>query len=507
MNDALLPGTVFAGYPIVRMLGRGGMGTVYLARHPRLPRRDALKVMSAEQTADPAFRARFIREADLAARLDHPNIVAVYDRGVEYGRLWIAMQFVDGTDAAELIRRSPGGVPSERAVHIVRGVARGLDEAHRAGMLHRDVKPANILIEPQRDEPERIYVTDFGIARTTDESTVLTETGAVLATLAYAAPEQLTGRAVDHRADIYALGCTLYELLTGAKPFHRASAAAVLQAQINDPPPRASAANPQLPPQIDHVLTRALAKNPDHRQRSCGELAAAAATALGHDRHAFGVHPAAPRRRARVVVGVAALTAVVVLGIVSILVLNRNSDRRPSTSVTSAVAAPGTPSTTVTSPTITSGQPSWGSYLATTRLFPGLIPATPTARGYQDIECDVADKDWRRVDVNAPVDPQVIRLSCRGRSDPVAQLKMQCNVSRGSRPLLPFADMTVEGDQRWERISGTGKLIWGHLTGGDKQGVALIGFDDGSRSHCQIVVIGGSSGQELYDRWWRDAPL
>ncbi|MFD4428195.1 protein kinase [Nocardia sp. NPDC058497] len=288
MSANLRPGAVFAGYVIERVLGSGGMGTVYAARHPRLPRWDALKVLSDTHSASAEFRARFVREAELAARIDHPNVVAVHDRGIDDGALWIAMQYVAGTDAASMLRR---GLPDPRlALHIVTEAAAGLDAAHRAGLLHRDVKPANLMLESRTGEPDRVLVADFGIAKSGTDGTALTEAGAFLATLAYAAPELIRLDAVDHRADLYSLGCTLYELLTGRKPFPRDVAAAVVNAHLTAPPPRPTELNPHLPPAIDAVIARAMAKNPDDRYSSCGALAAAAAAAFGM--------PVAPTARA-----------------------------------------------------------------------------------------------------------------------------------------------------------------------------------------------------------------
>ncbi|WP_280493800.1 serine/threonine-protein kinase [Nocardia asiatica] len=274
------PGDVFAGYRIVRRIGAGGMGAVYLAEHPRLPRRDALKILDPGLGADAEFRARFEREAELAARLEHPNVVSIYDRGAEGDVLWIAMRYVDGVDAAELVRRGPAVLPAGRAVRIVAAAARGLDAAHRGGLLHRDVKPANILVSTADDGSDAVRITDFGIARSMDATASSTTTGSVQASFAYAAPEQLTGAPLDHRADIYSLGCTLYELLTGSVPFGPRTPAASMQAHLYEPPPRPSRANPTLPPSVDEVVTRAMAKNPAARYSSCAELAAAALRAL-----------------------------------------------------------------------------------------------------------------------------------------------------------------------------------------------------------------------------------
>ncbi|MFI5498993.1 serine/threonine-protein kinase [Nocardia asteroides] len=265
-------GAVFAGYAIDRLLGRGGMGSVYLARHPRLPRQIAIKVLNPELFADTEIRARFELEADLAARLEHPNIVTVYDRGVEDGRLWISMQFVDGVDAATLAHP----VPAERALHVVEGTAAALDHAHRNGVLHRDVKPANILLAGA----DRVLLTDFGIARPRDDVHHLTQTGTFTATLAYASPEQLTGAHLDHRSDQYSLACTLYSLLTGVAPFEDTNPVLVIQGHLQSPPPSLRPHRPDLPAALDAVLARALAKRAGDRFDSCAEFAAAARRAL-----------------------------------------------------------------------------------------------------------------------------------------------------------------------------------------------------------------------------------
>lgn len=269
-------GTVFAGYTIDRQLGRGGMGSVYLARHPRLPRWTALKLLNQELFSDKEIRARFEREADLVAQLDHPNIVTVFDRGVEDDQLWISMQYIDGIDASSL---DPSSLPPDRALQIIGETAAALDYAHRVGVLHRDVKPANILLARSNSQ-ERVYLTDFGIARLRDDSGHLTETGSFTATLAYAAPEQLTGVALDHRADQYSLACTLYTLLTGAAPYESTSPAAVITGHLQAPPPPVSPRRAGLPPNLDAVMARALAKRPADRFTSCEEFVAAAQRAL-----------------------------------------------------------------------------------------------------------------------------------------------------------------------------------------------------------------------------------
>ena len=275
-------GEEFAGYTIESVLGTGGMGAVYLAKHPRLPRRDALKLLNPAFSTDPNFRTRFEREADLASGLIHRNIVAVYDRGAVDGQLWISMQYVAGVDASVAARAGDGSMTPARVVHIISEVGSGLDFAHRSGLLHRDVKPANILLAAADDpsEPEHVLLTDFGIAKSTDEVQHLTGTGNLLATLAYASPEQIEARPLDHRVDIYALGCVLYELLAGSVPFPEASPFATMTAHLKNPPPRPSEKVPWLPPGFDDVVAKAMAKDPQDRYGSCRELSLAARAAL-----------------------------------------------------------------------------------------------------------------------------------------------------------------------------------------------------------------------------------
>ncbi|MEC3918054.1 serine/threonine-protein kinase [Nocardia sp. CDC160] len=277
----LVPGTVFAGFTIEALLGRGGMGEVYRARHPRLPRRVAIKVLTDAAAQDRAFRTYFDREADLAARAHHRNIVTVFDRGIEDGRPWICMEFIDGTDVAALLRHHRSGLPLPQALHILTQAAAGIDHAHRQGLLHRDIKPANILLAPgDPGEPDRVLVSDFGIARLLDQSTALTATGSFLATLAYAPPETYTDTPVGRPGDLYSLGATLFEMLTGSVPFPRANPAAIMHAHLFDPPPKPSDLRAGLPLPFDAVLATALAKNPADRFPTARALAAAATAAL-----------------------------------------------------------------------------------------------------------------------------------------------------------------------------------------------------------------------------------
>ncbi|MBB3751868.1 serine/threonine-protein kinase [Mycolicibacterium sp. BK634] len=270
----LAEGETFAGYTILRLLGAGGMGEVYLAAHPRLPRQDALKVLPASVSGDDEFRARFEREADIAATLWHPHIVGVHDRGESDGQLWIAMDYVDGTDAGELLKTHPTGLPQRDVLNIVTAVGEALDYAHQRHLLHRDVKPANILVARQEPDGERILLADFGIARWDNDASGLTQTNMTVGTVSYAAPEQLMGRELDGRADQYALAATAYHLLTGKPPFQHTNPAVVISQHLSALPPSLADHRPELA-DLDPALQKALAKDPADRFDRCVDFARA----------------------------------------------------------------------------------------------------------------------------------------------------------------------------------------------------------------------------------------
>jgi serine/threonine protein kinase, bacterial len=264
-------GELFAGFTILRVLGAGAMGTVYLAAHPRLPRQDALKVLSAELTADSQYQARFLREAELAATLSHPNILGIHDRGEYEGQFWISMDYVAGTDAGRLVREDyPGGMPLADALAIITAVGSALDYAHERGLLHRDVKPANILLD---SGSQRIFLADFGIARRIDDKSGLTATNMAVGTVSYAAPEQLRGESLDGRADQYALACTVFHLLTGSPPYVDSNPAVVITKHCMAPTPSLEERRPELA-ELDPVLARAMAKTPAERFPSCSDFTA-----------------------------------------------------------------------------------------------------------------------------------------------------------------------------------------------------------------------------------------
>jgi hypothetical protein len=361
-SDGLAEGEVFAGYIIVQRLGTGGMGQVYLAQHPRLPRRDALKILPRELTANDEFRQRFNREADLAANLYHEHIVGIHDRGEYQGQLWISMDYVEGTDAAQLLRAQyPSGMPKTQVVEIISAVADALDYAHSRGLLHRDVKPANILLtdtSPRR----RILLADFGIARELGEISGLTATNMLVGTTAYCAPEQLQGSNLDGRADQYALGCTAFNLLTGSAPFRHSNPAVVITQHLSAPPPHISERRPELA-DLDGALAKALAKQPDDRYPTCADFAAAlgnqlntaAAEVAGRTeviaapteviatpQSASPPAPKAHSRRLRPGALVAALVVVALVGVAAIVGVHmlRGKSAQPASSAPSRSVAP-----------------------------------------------------------------------------------------------------------------------------------------------------------------------
>jgi hypothetical protein len=274
------PGSRIAGYLIEEQIGQGGMAVVFRARDERLDRMVALKVLAPALAADESFRQRFVRESRAAAAVDDPHIIPIYEAGEADGALYIAMRYVRGGDVGSLIRRT-GPLPLDRAAAIFSPVASALDAAHAAGLVHRDVKPGNMLLDTLVGRPDHVYLSDFGLSKAWQGSTALTGSGLFLGTLDYAAPEQIEGHPMDGRTDQYALACAAFELLAGEPPFRREQPMAVMYAHVTAPPPLLSQRRAGLPPGVDQVLTRALAKSPAERYGSCGELARELRRALG----------------------------------------------------------------------------------------------------------------------------------------------------------------------------------------------------------------------------------
>ena len=274
-------GSQIASYQIVEQVGRGGMAVVYRARDTRLDRWVAVKILAPDLASDQVFRQRFIRESRAAAAVDHQNIIPIFEAGEADGVLFIAMRYVAGQDVRSLLDRV-GKLPAARVVGIVTQVADALDAAHAHGLVHRDVKPANMLLSnPDGGAGDHVYLSDFGVSKQSQSSSSLTRTGQLVGTLDYLAPEQVEGRTVDGRTDLYALACAAFEMLCGAPPFTREQSMAVLWAQLSAPPPALTSRCPGLPPAVDQVMAKALAKSPDDRYGTCLGFATALHNACG----------------------------------------------------------------------------------------------------------------------------------------------------------------------------------------------------------------------------------
>ena len=335
MPGELEPGTMFASYLIDSVLGRGGMGVVYLAEQSQLGRKVALKLLAPQLAEDERFRERFIRESRLAASLDHPNVVPIYEAGDVEGRLFISMRYVEGTDLRALLREQ-GAIPPPRAGSIVAQVADALDAAHARGLVHRDVKPANVLVArgTASKGPEHVYLSDFGLTKRSASDSGLTATGQFVGTIDYAAPEQFEGGGVGAATDVYSLGCVLYECLAGQPPFPRENDAALMRAHLMEDAPPPSSKNADVPRALDRVVSQAMAKRPRDRYASAGALADAVRQAVE------GAPVAARPQRLRprlgwVLAGAAAITLVIAGGIL----LSRSDSPSTGDGPTATVAA------------------------------------------------------------------------------------------------------------------------------------------------------------------------
>ena len=265
-------GSVVAGHRIEEVVARGGMGVVYRVTHVALERERALKLIAPELAADESFKTRFRREWKVAASIDHPHAIPIHDAGEEDGLLYIVMRYVRGTDLRQMSRDGP--LSADVAATIVNQVAGALDAAHSRGLIHRDIKPANILVE-LRDDGPHAYLTDFGLTKHMASTVQLTDQGRWVGTVDYVAPEQIEGKAVDARTDIYGLGCVAYNVLTGKVPFPRDSDVAKIWAHLSEPPPMLTEHAPDIPAALEDVVMRAMAKKPEERFLSAGDLGCA----------------------------------------------------------------------------------------------------------------------------------------------------------------------------------------------------------------------------------------
>jgi serine/threonine-protein kinase len=271
-----LSGQQIAGFRLEHEIGHGGMAVVYRAQDLALGRIVAVKLLAPELARNESFRLRFASESRAAAAIDHPHIIPVFAAGESEGVLYIAMRYVEGRDLRSLLDRR-GTLPVPQAVRITTQIASALDAAHAHGLVHRDVKPGNVLVAEGTDSehPEHVYLTDFGLTKKSSSLTGFTTVGQFVGTVDYVAPEQISGRPVDGRGDLYSLGCLVFELLTGSAPYQRDDDLALLWAHLHAPPPLVGEVRPGLPPALDAVLAKALAKEPEDRYPTCMEFAAA----------------------------------------------------------------------------------------------------------------------------------------------------------------------------------------------------------------------------------------
>jgi streptogramin lyase len=328
-------GSELLGYRIQVVLGRGGMGIVYLAEDLRLKRKVALKLLSPEVAHDEQLRGRLLAESELAASLDHPNIVPIYAASEADERVFISMRYVEGEDLKQVLKRGP--LSPESTLALVSQVASALDAAHARGLVHRDVKPSNVLIAPAAgpEGADHVYLADFGLTRRLAEKDLSAEQGQLMGTVDYVAPEQIRGEAVDGRADVYSLGCLLFECLGGGPPFQHRSEVALLFAHLRGELPSLTALRPDLPHEIDAVIAKALAKEPEARYPTCRALVEAAREALpGRDE----THrPAQPRLRRRLAAsGLLAAAAALAAGLSLALLGGTPGGRAKPTTLLSA---------------------------------------------------------------------------------------------------------------------------------------------------------------------------
>ena len=302
------------------------MGVVYLAAQSFPERKVALKILSADLAHDPSFRGRFIRESNAAAAIEHPNIVPVHAAGEDGGRLYLAMRYVEGTDLRSTLARD-GALSPARAARICAQVADALEAAHEQGLVHRDVKPGNVLL----DSHEHAYLSDFGLIKPTQTGTEFTKTGQFMGSLEYVAPEQIRGDAIDGRADIYSLGCVLFECLTGRAPFHRENEVATLYAHLEEPAPNPRDARSDVPSSLAAVVERSMAKRPEDRFASASEMGAAIR----------GTSPPSgpPRRRPRALIAGVAVAVIAIVALVAIIASVSGDDEDPNGSPSSLSAS------------------------------------------------------------------------------------------------------------------------------------------------------------------------
>jgi streptogramin lyase len=457
-------GSEFAGHRIEAVLGEGGMGVVYLARHLALDRDRALKVLAPALSGDERFRARFQRESRLAASIEHPNVIPVHEAGEEQGHLYLSMRLVEGRDLRDLVAEG-GPLTPQATAEILDAVAGGLGAAHAAGLIHRDVKPANVLVGEGRDAG-RVFLTDFGISRTARAGETVTRTGEIIGTADFVSPEQIAGEPVDERADIYALGAVVHFALTGSVPFPRETELATLFAHANAPRPRPAELRSDLPLALDSVVARAMAINPDDRFATAGELATAYDRALeGIETKPLARPPAAedpsPARDLRRWARPLAVAAAVVLagaGVTALLVAGGDEDDGGSGGGTSRseASAPRTETVEI------------GADSAPVGITVGELRTWVAARDGSLVigleRNDPAEADMEQIGVPSPVSVaqgggSIWAISATQdvlyRLDPAIGERSEIQLPGGASP----SDIAFSGDDTvWITLEGTGRL-------------------------------------------------
>ncbi|WP_018156871.1 serine/threonine-protein kinase [Demetria terragena] len=488
MGPELQPGANFAGFRIVRRLGTGGMGTVYAARHPRLPRDIALKLLQADPS-DAGAAARFDREAEVIASLDHPSIVSVLDRGVEQGTAWISIQLVDGQDAASELRQR-GQLPVAEVVAYARQVAVALETAHRSGVVHRDVKPANIMISQERPgQPRRALLTDFGISALTTPHGHPQITGRLdvqRATVAFAAPEQLRGESVDGRSDQYSLACTLFALLTGAPPYPGTTGVEVGGGHLNAPVPDVRAARGEVPAIVAAAIARAMSKSADERFPSCLEFAEALSVI--------------PSRRGRT--AILATAAILAVGMAVGGLAWANSRGETQASPSPSTVTQGAKPTAVSS--ASSEIALWKKAQPGIALWPKLFPNGPKDKGFQRMVCAPSDEKTAATEV-----PYEYALRCRASEDGFGKPTITVDLLSYAPGRSDRALKALDPPQWVPRITSPHNTRMYHFEDPVDGDWILLTFtgDDRSSYHLQVGSKRGEmTYSELYD-WVVAAPL
>ena len=536
-------GEEFAGYHLISLIGHGGMSIVYQAEHRALGRIVALKILSPEMSESSDFRERFQRESRVAASLEHPNIIPIYEAGEENGVLFIAMRYVAGADLRAQLKRD-GAFDRDKAVSLISQVAAALEAAHEKNLIHRDVKPANILVAAASGPrgSDHFYLSDFGVTKNT-VSPGLTRTGFFVGTADYAAPEQIEGKPLDARADVYALGCVAYEALTATPAFQKDSEVSMMYAHLLEAPPKVSEKRPDIGPEVDYVIARAMAKSVDDRFSRPTEFALAleGALAAAPPPQAVAVAPGAgetvlanvaaspaptgstqapappvqppPDSRSdsstggrkgmpgRAILAAAALAVVAGVAVILAIVLGGGSD--PKTQASGTTTAPGTTTTTATVPV---PNPTLASVLMPTQI------SKECKASAQPVGGAIATVDCVPPATGLVSDPDQLQFSFYSGSQPLLEdyRRLLTEAHGGAGQNKPLAKCGT---------NAAGQKTWGHPTGmvggrrfcftDDKGNYVIVWTHEkrGSEDHVDMLGTAREPGRSptIYASWWASA--